>query len=65
VLKVVDSELLSTFRPCIDVVSCPGDGVSLDLLSFVGPEDKWVFGMVVSSTDFNREGFEGCLSVGC
>ena len=63
-LKVVDSELLSSFRPCVDVVSCPGDSVSLDLLSFMGPEDKWVFGVIISGTKFNREGFEGGLSLG-
>jgi hypothetical protein len=64
VLKVVDSELLSAFGPCVDVVSCPGDSVSSDLLSFVHPEDEWVFGMIVSGTKFNREGFKGCLSLG-
>jgi hypothetical protein len=65
VLKVVDSELLSAFRPCVNVVSCPGDSVSSDLLSFVGPEDEQVFGVIVSGTKFNREGFKGYLSLGC
>jgi hypothetical protein len=65
VLKVVDSELLSSFRPCVNVVSCPGDSISSDLLSFVCPKDEQVLGMIVSGTKFNREGFEGCLSLGC
>jgi hypothetical protein len=64
VLKVVDSKLLSAFGPCINVVSCPGDSVSSDLLSFVGPEDKWVFGVIISGAEFNRKGFKGCLSFG-
>jgi hypothetical protein len=64
VLKVVDSELLSAFGPCVDVVSCPGDSVPLDLLSFMGPENEQVLGVIVGGTKFNGEGFEGCLSLG-
>jgi hypothetical protein len=63
-LKVVDSKVLSTFGPCVNVVSCPGDSVSSDLLPFMGPEDKQVFGMIVSGAEFNRERFEGSFSFG-
>jgi hypothetical protein len=64
-LKVVDSEMLSAFRPCVDVVSCPGDSVSSDLLSFMGPENERVLGVIIGGTKFNGEGFKGCLSLGC
>jgi hypothetical protein len=65
VLKVVDNKLLSAFGPCVDMVSCPGDSVSSDLLSFMCPEDEWVLGVIVSGTKFDGEGFEGCLSLRC